>query len=359
MPSLSSTRIEVPSLNSGWRAGQHVRIRIFSSSLGWLGWTESHPFTIASAPVISSKQGRTVGEEGLILICKNAGGWTRKLYDMAKKSGYIEAGIADGVDIGKTVAVMIEGPYSGPGHAIYASYSGVVMMVGGSGITFALSIIQDLVQKDLQAQSRVKVLELIWVVPSPDAMVPLMPLFTALVESCASLSISVHYTRAYAPRPNKSANGSKVEDRRGRVPSNNSEQQPLFPVIPQGLRISLSAGCPSQADLAGAVEGAITRTVSIGSGARGHEDERGINGVLVGVCGPAGLGVQANLAVNSIDSARKQQAGGVDVYEEYVFLLALFGRFILIANAGCLDGDFWLRLGFTSFFIACGNWAAR
>jgi ferric-chelate reductase len=363
MPSLSSTRIEVPSLNSGWRAGQHVRIRIFSTSLGWLGWTESHPFTIASAPVISSKQGRTVGEEGLILICKNAGGWTRKLYDMAKKSGYIEAGIADGVDIGKTVAVMIEGPYSGPGHAIYASYSGVVMMVGGSGITFALSIIQDLVQKDLQAQSRVKVLELIWMVASPDAMVPLMPLFTALVESCASLSISVHYTRAYAPRPNKSAKGSssKVEDRRGRVPSNNSEQQPLFPVIPQGLRISLSAGRPSQADLVGAVEGAITRTVSIGSGATGHEDERGINGVLVGVCGPAGLGVQANLAVNSIDSARKQQAGGVDVYEEYVFinLCVLFGRFVLMPTQ-----DVWVvisgfRLGFIAFFFACGTgWRA-
>ncbi len=50
----------------------------------------------------------------------------------------------------------------------------------------------------------------------------------------------------------------------------------------------------------------------------GHEDERGINGVLVGVCGPAGLGVQANAIVKSIDSARKKQAGGVDVYEEYV-----------------------------------------
>lgn len=167
IPSLSSTWIEIPSLNSGWRAGQHVRIRIFTSSLGWLGWTESHPFTIASAPVISRKQGRTVGDEGLILICKNAGGWTRKLYETAKKSGYIEAGIAEGVDIGKNVAVMIEGPYSGPCHAIYASYSGVVMMVGGSGITFALSIIQDLVQKDLQAQSRVKVLELVWMVTNP------------------------------------------------------------------------------------------------------------------------------------------------------------------------------------------------
>ena len=172
MPSLTATRIEIPSLNSGWRAGQHVRVRIFSSGLGWLGWTESHPFTIASAPVISSKQGRTVGEEGLILICKKAGGWTGKLYDMAKKSGYIETGIADGVDIGKTVAMMIEGPYSGPGHAIYASYSAVVMMVGGSGITFALSIIQDLVQKDLQAQSRVKVIDLVWMVQNPGSCPP-------------------------------------------------------------------------------------------------------------------------------------------------------------------------------------------
>src|SRR6266576_2810366 len=140
IPSLSATWIEIPSLDSRCqRAGQHIHVRIFSSGLGWLGWTESHPFTIASAPVTSSKQGRTVGEEGLILVCKKAGGWTGKLYDMAKKSGYIEAGIADGVDIGKTVAMMIEGPYSGPGHAIYASYSAVVMMVGGSGITFALS----------------------------------------------------------------------------------------------------------------------------------------------------------------------------------------------------------------------------
>ncbi|KAK2464431.1 hypothetical protein APHAL10511_003579 [Amanita phalloides] len=314
LPSLSATRIEVPSLNSGWRPGQHVRVRIFSSALGWLGWTESHPFTIASAPVISSKHGRAVGEEGLVLICKKTGGWTGRLFDMAKRSGYIEAGIAEGVDIGKTVGIMIEGPYSGPGHAIYASYSAVVMLIGGSGITFALSILQDLVQKDQQAQSRVKVLELIWMVQNPDAMTPLLPLFTALVESCPALSISVHYTRAYAPRTaGKTSKGSK-EDPRGRTPSGNSES--LFPMIPQGLPISLSAGRPSQAALTKVIENAINQTVSIGSGAMGHEDERGINGVMVGICGPTGLGREAIAAVNSIDIARKNQAGGVEVHEE-------------------------------------------
>jgi ferric-chelate reductase len=37
--------------------------------------------------------------------------------------------------------------------------------VGGSGITFALAAIQDLIEKDLNRASRVKVIDLIWVVP--------------------------------------------------------------------------------------------------------------------------------------------------------------------------------------------------
>ena len=41
------------------------------------------------------------------------------------------------------------------------------MIAGGSGITFALSVIKDLIQKDLKAESRVKYLELIWVVQDP------------------------------------------------------------------------------------------------------------------------------------------------------------------------------------------------
>lgn len=52
----------------------------------------------------------------------------------------------------------------GPGHAIFASYSAAVFVVGGSGITFALAAVQDLIQKDLRGRSRVKVIELVWVV---------------------------------------------------------------------------------------------------------------------------------------------------------------------------------------------------
>jgi predicted ferric reductase len=96
LPELNSTRIEVPRINAGWHAGQHVRIRVMSAGMGWWGWTEVHPFTIASV---------ARGQEGLVLLCKKSGSWTSKLYQMAKVGGYVEGGI------GREVSVMIEGPY--------------------------------------------------------------------------------------------------------------------------------------------------------------------------------------------------------------------------------------------------------
>jgi ferric-chelate reductase len=45
---------------------------------------------------------------------------------------------------------------------MFASFSAAVFVVGGSGITFALSTVQELVQRDLEGSSRVKVIELIW-----------------------------------------------------------------------------------------------------------------------------------------------------------------------------------------------------
>jgi ferric-chelate reductase len=106
LPTLGATLIEIRSLSYGWRAGQHVRIRVLSKSLGWFRWTEPHPFTIASAPA-NSKAG-LVGEEGLVLICKKTGGWTSRLFNTAKASQAIESGVADA---GRTVRVLIEGPY--------------------------------------------------------------------------------------------------------------------------------------------------------------------------------------------------------------------------------------------------------
>jgi len=65
-----------------------------------------HPFTIAS---VSASDGSDIrrrnGEEGMILMCKRTGTWTKRLYEMAKMSAYV-----DGF-LGREVKVWIEGPY--------------------------------------------------------------------------------------------------------------------------------------------------------------------------------------------------------------------------------------------------------
>ncbi|KAG0693019.1 hypothetical protein DFH29DRAFT_1007765 [Suillus ampliporus] len=150
LPELGITRVEVPSLNSGWCAGQHVRLRVLSSSMGWWGWTEVHPFTIANVKQTS---------EGMVLMCKRTGHWTSSLFSMAQTASYGETG----KDVGCDVRVIVEGPYGGVGHTVMSSYSGAMFVVGGSGVSFALSAVQDLIQ----AATDVKVIDIVWFIQDP------------------------------------------------------------------------------------------------------------------------------------------------------------------------------------------------
>ena len=95
-----------------------------------------------------------------MLLCKKAGGWTGKLYEIAKAGGYSEGGLGRG----RNISVIVEDPYGGPGHSVFASYSAAVFVVGGSRISFGLSAAQELVRRDVENASRVKVIELIWCV---------------------------------------------------------------------------------------------------------------------------------------------------------------------------------------------------
>ncbi|KAI6142872.1 hypothetical protein BKA82DRAFT_2580440 [Pisolithus tinctorius] len=78
-PLVTRTMIPELRLDAGRRSGQHVQIRILSSVMGWIGWAEVHPFTIASVTKVPKQ---------LVLLCENPGGWTKMLYKMAKVPGY-------------------------------------------------------------------------------------------------------------------------------------------------------------------------------------------------------------------------------------------------------------------------------
>lgn len=185
IPELRSTRIEIPTIAGGWRAGQHVRLRVLSSHMGWWGWTETHPLTIASA----SDSG-----DGLVLLCKNTGVWTRRLYGMASDRQH-----KDGHS--KKVKVMIEGPYGtysnyyvinssrlnycegGTSNTILASFSALLLVAGGSGITFVLAAVQEIVQKAQDKQTRVKHIHIIWTVQEPGLSFSTIILFKPLTQT--------------------------------------------------------------------------------------------------------------------------------------------------------------------------------
>ncbi|RPD56546.1 incomplete iron reductase [Lentinus tigrinus ALCF2SS1-7] len=282
LPDLGMTRVEIPGLNSGWRAGQHVRLRVLSFGMGWRRWAETHPFTIASVS-------RCPSGEGLVLMVKKAGDWTNKLYDLAQRADYSEAN-----GLGGAVQVIVEGPYGGPGHAIFSSFSGALFVAGGSGITFALAAVQDLMKKDLEYRSRVRAMELVWCIQDPSALTPLIPLFSTLVaqsqEAYASLRISVYYTRA-PPNP---------------------EVLKTFSHLPPGLTLS-----PARPKLGKNLKGVVDRASALFSG--GKERSRGhgsLTGVVVGVCGPSGLGDEVRKAVANFDPDNRKRVGGIELHEE-------------------------------------------
>lgn len=168
LPELQSTRIEVPAsvIGKGWRAGQHVRIRMLSTELGWMGWVCAHPFTIASAP--GEQPGGDGGRgRGLELIVKKAGHWTGKLYDAAGKAGYYAGD--DAYKEEREMRVIIEGPYGGLGNMVVPSYSAAVLVAGGSGITFPLSVMREAVGALRNGKTALRYVELVWTVQDKGA----------------------------------------------------------------------------------------------------------------------------------------------------------------------------------------------
>ncbi|KAH9915471.1 iron reductase [Epithele typhae] len=279
---LGMTRVEIPGINAGWRSGQHVRLRVLSLGMGWRSWAESHPFTIASVS-------RSPSGEGMVLMVKKAGDWTNRLYELGQRADYGEAN-----GVGCQVQCVVEGPYGGPGHAIFASFSGALFVAGGSGITFALAAVRDLMKKDLEYRSRVRAIELVWTVQDPAALTPLLPLFSSLIaqaqSSYATLRISVHYTRA---------------------PSN-PDAFKAFRALPPGLTL-----LPSRPKFNKVLTGVVDRSAALfSSGKERRRGGGGLSGIIVGVCGPTSLAESVRKAVNEFDPDRRKLIGGLELHEE-------------------------------------------
>ncbi|KAJ8586863.1 hypothetical protein M405DRAFT_336481 [Rhizopogon salebrosus TDB-379] len=131
------TLIRVHNCDEGWLTGQHVRLRVFLSNRV----LESHTFAIPSALPSHS----CLSPPGLLLAARTNRDWTwalniytRKEEERSQVNGKSEGGSF------ASVQVMLDGAYGGS--SIYLGrYSSTLLVAGGSGITFILSLLDDVV----------------------------------------------------------------------------------------------------------------------------------------------------------------------------------------------------------------------
>ncbi|KAI0316314.1 ferric reductase NAD binding domain-containing protein [Amylostereum chailletii] len=166
-----------------WTPGQNAWLTMPGvSALPW----EAHPFTIASvyddeadlAHADKTADRRTV-EQGkeLVFIIKAQQGFTRRLEDVAQKSG--------------TVKVFVDGPYGAPPRL--AGYDTALFIAGGSGVSFTHPLFVDLVRRARHDPSTCRRAVFLWAVRhAEDIDLIHSSLSKALHTVPSSLEVEVH-----------------------------------------------------------------------------------------------------------------------------------------------------------------------
>ncbi|KAH8108382.1 iron reductase [Phellopilus nigrolimitatus] len=229
------TIIRVNDCDGGWVAGQHVRLRVFIGARVF----ESHPLTIMSAPPRSS----CLNDRSLLLGARVRGDWTRALNAYAREnafpvtappphpadhvatvaiseevvlesiplSGPSKAGTGSSTEkeiivpekagwttaAGAPVQVMLDGPYGGGGIDL-GDFERVLLVAGGSGITFTLGLLDDIVGRCVRLGrpngERTKRVEFAWCVRSFGSIHWVAPLLTEIALLAETSSLDLHIT---------------------------------------------------------------------------------------------------------------------------------------------------------------------
>lgn len=137
-----AVRITLPNRYINWSAGQHVFLTLPGVSALPL---ESHPFTIAS---IREPTPEGHKNQPLVFIIRAMNGFTRHLYDYAVSNP------------GKPAAVLVDGPYGRPPSV--NTFSSVVLLAGGSGVSFTLPLLLDIISSVQRKESTVRRVLFVW-----------------------------------------------------------------------------------------------------------------------------------------------------------------------------------------------------
>ncbi|KAG2139837.1 iron reductase [Suillus bovinus] len=182
------TLIRVHNCDNGWLAGQHVRLRILFSHRVF----ELHPFTVLSAPPSHS----CLSSPGLLLAARSDGDWTRALNSYTrKKQERSKINKTSKGDSGAFVRVMLDGPYGGSSVDL-GLYESVFLIAGGSGVTFALGLLDDIVGKCVKLGrnqgERTRRIEFTWYIRSFGQIEWFAPMLIDIATAASNSTIDLH-----------------------------------------------------------------------------------------------------------------------------------------------------------------------
>ncbi|KAI0675049.1 ferric reductase NAD binding domain-containing protein [Trametes maxima] len=168
-------KITIPTKLS-WRPGQHFFIRFLD--LG-IHAASSHPFTVATLPAggAEAKDGRREIE----VYARVHGGITRRL-----------AALCDSGRL-RSSRVLLDGPYGGVEGDLKA-YDRVLLLAGGSGVTFVVPLLLDIVRGFAEGKAVCQKIHLVWAVRTSDALTWFEDVLSSAIKAAPQgLSVSISY----------------------------------------------------------------------------------------------------------------------------------------------------------------------
>ncbi|WVQ79682.1 hypothetical protein IAT38_001782 [Cryptococcus sp. DSM 104549] len=234
-PSTLLLTVPSPSSHLSWAAGQHFYISV--PGLSRFPW-ESHPFTACTIPgygvagltpkeieeveqelekekggekhsgssrrahlrarlraLSHPRHGHHQPTEGLAFIIRVRDGFTKRLKDRVDAE---QRALGLGLDEGCEVAVRagVEGPYGVKSDL--EGYDGIVLFAGGSGVSFAVAHLLQVMRDVKAGRSKVRFVNIVWMVTSRlhlDWITPLLAPHLPHLPPSLNVTLNIHVTR--------------------------------------------------------------------------------------------------------------------------------------------------------------------
>ncbi|KAL5087348.1 hypothetical protein Trisim1_007913 [Trichoderma cf. simile WF8] len=286
--SATKVRLSNPGIKS-WQPGSYVRLFIPRFNI-----VQGHPATILSTP--SSHGG------DMVFILRSCGSFTKRLLKAAQTEGHQSMHLT-----------LIDGPYPSP-HADFACFDTLVLIAGSTGVTFTLSVLQDIAQRAKTHKILpLRILHFTWVIKHQSwiswVSEELRTAFSMLQEAGIETLCNIHITGE------EGIAGDEESAGRGQPREREKDHGGLADGLPilddEKVEISESRNCrASDADISFA-------ELHVGRPTFRTMLERRVNQAqgetAVAVCGPLGLSVAVRSAVVRIsDDLAVDKGGGLD-----------------------------------------------